>query len=704
MSDGVDVCTLDYAWKRGLNKAIRPIGRDLSDKSGWPNIDVPPGVLAVDPRLGRFKFYEGKSGPLRDGPEIRLPHGNSFGFVIKGKYLFQAGGESVRDVYVVDISDPAKPKWVAHVPSRGFCAYAVGLVGDHLIVSCRERMQIVDISDPLHPKRVAEYSDRISPMKIQTQGNLVFVICRSLQKMNIVDLSDPRKPTTLYQYYPGKNGGRVYDMIPNGKYLYLYGTHPGKGGGMLVLDISDPKNPVEIAFHPGVDIPSAYINKNWIHREKRLIGFQPSGRSVKVLDITDPRKFKTIWTEEVNKTSAPRHDSTGSVAIQGNTIFVASGSLNYEEGSLKVYEADDNLKNWKLVGAYKGKGEICRGPYRHGMAFSRLTPVGNYLLASRATYGLLVFDISNHKNPRLINGLPLAGECFGVAVAGNRAYAAMNFGGLAVIDLKNRRVTKTVRGPISPLPWGVAAQGNYAFAARKFIVDATDINNPKYLAPIAAHYDNGITVDGNRLFYGNGGTLTMTDITDPSKPKVRSNTNIGTFFGLAVRGRHLFVGHRKKGLQVYDVSDMTKPKLVAENGSQGGIKRIAVAGNVLVAGKVTGRNRSELINLYDISDALNPRFVSEIRGECNFGLAAKGDYFYAASYYHGSQWLFFDMKDIKNPKQIWSRRAYHPTGITVDARYIYASSLPSITIFDAPITSEAPRGRVTVSYTEKRIP
>ena len=179
-----------------------------------------------------------------------------------------------------------------------------------------------------------------------------------------------------------------------------------------------------------------------------------------------------------------------------------------------------------------------------------------------------------------------------------------------------------------------------------------------------------------------------------------SDTNIGSFFGLAVREQYLFVGHREKGLQVYDVSDMTKPERVAENGSKGGIKRIALAGNVLIAGRITGRNRSEWIDIYDVSDPLNPRFVSEIPGECNYGLAVKGDYMYAASYYAGSQWLFFDISDIKNPKQIWSWRGYHPTGVAIEGRYIYASCLASITVFDAPVSGEYPRGRVTVECGE----
>ena len=127
-------------------------------------------------------------------------------------------------------------------------------------------------------------------------------------------------------------------------------------------------------------------------------------------------------------------------------------------------------------------------------------------------------------------------------------------------------------------------------------------------------------------------------------------------------------------------------------------KHPAVADDAELAGKVTGRNQSNVILIFDVTDPLRPQFVSKINGECNYGLAAKGDYFYAASYYAGSQWLFFDMTDIKKPKQIWQFRSYHPTGITVHGRYVYASSLSSITVFDAPVSGEGPRGEVTVEF------
>src|SRR3990172_8984529 len=51
--NGVDVTSPAYTGPGGPKT---PIGMDLSDAAGWPNISVPPGKVAIDPALGRIKF------------------------------------------------------------------------------------------------------------------------------------------------------------------------------------------------------------------------------------------------------------------------------------------------------------------------------------------------------------------------------------------------------------------------------------------------------------------------------------------------------------------------------------------------------------------------------------------------------------------------------------------------------------------------
>ncbi len=258
-SESYDAGTYDFALYRRMNNALQPTGYDLSDGAGWPDIDIPHGVFAVDPCLGRFKFFKGKPGPFHQVAEVDLPHGNAFGTHLKDGFVYQAAGEAARDLYTINITDTANVNgWTAKVPSHGFCAYSCALLMDnYCVVSYREGVQILDVSDPNNPVNVADYiSDNVSPMKMQAAGNLMFVQSRGFAGLDIVDLTDPCNPKLAYYY--GGAGYTVNDMIPNGDdYLYIYGSDPTNGSGLRVMDISDPCNPYEVAFYDiGFDVPS----------------------------------------------------------------------------------------------------------------------------------------------------------------------------------------------------------------------------------------------------------------------------------------------------------------------------------------------------------------------------------------------------------------------------------------------------------------
>jgi len=151
----------------------------------------------------------------------------------------------------------------------------------------------------------------------------------------------------------------------------------------------------------------------------------------------------------------------------------------------------------------------------------------------------------------------------------------------------------------------------------------------------------------------------------------------------------LFVGARE-GVLVFDVTDMAHPKRVAENRTYGSVGRLALAGDYLVAAVPGG------IAIYDVADPLDPQFVSFVRGNAGNGLAAKGDYFYAANYAWGGAYGFYEFSDPTQPKRVGSADAYHGTGIAVEGRYVYGSALSYIAVFDAPVSGEEPKGPVAL--------
>ena len=83
-------------------------------------------------------------------------------------------------------------------------------------------------------------------------------------------------------------------------------------------------------------------------------------------------------------------------------------------------------------------------------------------------------------------GWPRGGAARGVAVSGNYAYVAAEYGGLQVIDVSNPANPERVGGRTNDLggiPTGVAVSGNYAyvadFGAGLQVIDVSNPANPQ---------------------------------------------------------------------------------------------------------------------------------------------------------------------------------------------------------------------------------
>ncbi len=84
---GVDICSSEYAYKK------KPVGMDLSDKAGWPNIRIKPGEVAIDPVSGRLRFSDGDDDPMKT-ISTYSGTGEIYGILRKGDILYTANFKS----------------------------------------------------------------------------------------------------------------------------------------------------------------------------------------------------------------------------------------------------------------------------------------------------------------------------------------------------------------------------------------------------------------------------------------------------------------------------------------------------------------------------------------------------------------------------------------------------------------------------------
>ncbi len=121
LEDGASVRGASWKGETGLGYPLEARYHDLSDCSGWPEVEVTPGVLAVDPSLGRFAFSAGAPDVVPAARSHFYQHWNSNGgLTVVGDRGWISFGESDSVLAVVDIGDPAAMSLVG-LAEDGWC-------------------------------------------------------------------------------------------------------------------------------------------------------------------------------------------------------------------------------------------------------------------------------------------------------------------------------------------------------------------------------------------------------------------------------------------------------------------------------------------------------------------------------------------------------------------------------------------------------
>ncbi len=171
-----------------------------------------------------------------------------------GTYLISASaGQTVatRSIRIERREHPWRLEKVDHVGFGDIQAAELWVNDDHLYVSTlSDRMYTFDVSDPSAPVRVDSVvvDARVVNDVTTTPDGQIGIITRegaSDRRNGIVflDLSDPLHPEILSEYTETVTGG-VHTVFIDEPYAYLTDNATGS---MVVLDVSDPTTPFEVA-------------------------------------------------------------------------------------------------------------------------------------------------------------------------------------------------------------------------------------------------------------------------------------------------------------------------------------------------------------------------------------------------------------------------------------------------------------------------
>jgi len=233
--------------------------------------------------------------------------------------------------------------------------------------------------------------------------------------------------------------------------------------------------------------------------------------------------------------------------------------------------------------------------------------------------------------------------------------------------------------------WGqcgtVVTKGKYAFIGNGILFQVLDISNPdslKVIGEISPVYGGVIAISGNYAYVAGGG-LSIIDISDPTKPVVKSFTRIGIpgLTAITIAKNYAIVGNVTGAVIIVDVSNILSPKILGSTAASGWVPRsIVTVGNHMFV-----TSYGETVDDFDISNPYYPvRLGDYLFGRASSALTLYGNYLLVGVY----QWfVIFDASNPDSLKLVSSVKI--PTGNNAPFDITVRDSLAYVTLDTAGI-------------------
>lgn len=424
---------------------------------------------------------------------------------------------------------------------------------------------------------------------------------------------------------------------------------------------------------------------------------------------------------------------TMGVVVRGNLALIA-----VRDSGLKLVDISD-LRNPRVIGSQDIPGDTW------GVALQ-----GNLAL-SIGSYGLQLIDISDTSRPRILNSLRMLGDPRRVIAQGDLAFAATRYGGLQLVNITDPKVPLSLAQVMTSTNVNnIAVQKNLALLACEGGLNIMDLQTWEWtlkgIAPttelgqvntvLFKSSTSGISYQKTVRLLASSRPYVRPEITNisvkPGKDVSFRFTNewndasdgilpfqslqfspaqsgqqlpawlsisykpiVGTqaipyVFGIALRDHIAFLAATTDGLQIVDVSDPQRPKIIGKQEVYGSARDVVLKDNVAVVAadnmglqlvdvgdiyhtKVVGRlslpgdalavavtgdlalvaARTEGLHLVDIRDPQRSRLISSLAlpGYAS-GVAVQGNICFVSAYFYNLQ--IVDISDQQNPTKISS--------------------------------------------------
>ncbi len=198
---------------------------------------------------------------------------------------------------IFDTSISSKPTLIGSF--NEFQINTGGFVGDNLIYLgiFGGGSAIINVSDPYNPVKISTLKDVNIVNKFYVSNDLFFTL-DGFNRILVYNISNPLRPVllSLIDYYT-QDFTRVNDFSVKGDLLYILFIT-----GLVIVDISDPENPIELVKHESVkglsfDFKDDYVLTTSVFRNNSISFCQ-----LNIHDFTDPFTIKNISSLILNTT------------------------------------------------------------------------------------------------------------------------------------------------------------------------------------------------------------------------------------------------------------------------------------------------------------------------------------------------------------------------------------------------------------------
>ncbi len=554
------------------------------------------------------------------------------GLAVQEPYAYVGVGPRL---IVVDVSNPALPRPVGQ--SRPLSANVRRVVADGLyafVAAAEGTLTVLDLSNPADPVIVASLHTPGSPQDLARASAYLYLAERPRAPGNqqesggllVIDVSDPKNPVEVGTFYQGKS---VSAVAVSGQLGLVATTTPsGSEPFLRILDLRDPARPEEVA---SLDMQATISGVTAAdHYAFVVVWVGRGGAQLRVIDLIDP--------------SAPVEIGRAQSGLAACCVE-ASGTFAYVAGAgLQVFDVSSPSRPAMV------------GSFRVGQASGlRVIRTLTYVTHAR---GLEVINIGDPAAPVLAGSYGTLGYAEYLAVTGHYAYVAGEGPGLRILDISDPGQPLQVGSyATSGAVIGVAATDRYAYMNTRavwdgksfvgqgmYVLDISDPVRPRqvgYLDPQPGLYKEkdiyGLTAVRNYVYIaGHHPGLRVVDVTDPARPvEVGSMDAPGLVYNVAVAGHYALLAEERLiyrgeplspgGLRIADISDPTNPVDVGYYEAPGHRAAVAVSGDYAF---LAGRN----LRVLDISDPLHATELAtfELPPTGAWDMAVRGEHVYVA--------------------------------------------------------------------------